>query len=156
MHATLPARDFSLANFFPSSPFTCIFPNLSRFFPVLAVANTGSCVGLRNKIGHPAGCRFLCWVSMQYKLAQKTWLVAPQWGAADAEIKVPPGENIELRLKVLPLKPGVDQYIAMHATFTARGFFLANSYPSSPFTCIFSKTSPDFFPCWLLLTLVPA
>ena len=71
----------------------------------------------------------------------------PQWGAADAEIKVPPGENIELRLKVLPLKPGVDQYIAMHATFTARGFFLANSYPSSPFTCIFSKTSPKIFLC---------
>ena len=28
--------------------------NLSRVFPVLAVANTGSCVGLQNKIGHPA------------------------------------------------------------------------------------------------------
>ena len=33
------------------------FQNLSRFFPVLAVANTGSCVGPQNKIGHPAGCR---------------------------------------------------------------------------------------------------
>ena len=29
-------------------------------------------------------------------------------------------------LKVLPLKPGVGQYIAMHATLTARDFFLAN------------------------------
>ena len=29
-------------------------PNLSRFFPLLAVANTGSCVGLQDKIGHPA------------------------------------------------------------------------------------------------------
>ena len=36
------------------------FQNLFRFFPVLAVANTGSCVGPQNKIGHPAGCRFLC------------------------------------------------------------------------------------------------
>ena len=27
-------------------------------FPVLAVANTGSCVGPQNTIGHPAGCRF--------------------------------------------------------------------------------------------------
>ena len=36
------------------------FQNLSRFFPVLAVANTGSCAGPQNKIGHPAGCRFLC------------------------------------------------------------------------------------------------
>ena len=35
-----------------------IFQNLSRFFPVLAVANAGSCVGPETKIGHPAGCRF--------------------------------------------------------------------------------------------------
>ena len=34
------------------------FQNLSRVFPVLAVANTGSWVGPQNKIGHPAGCRF--------------------------------------------------------------------------------------------------
>ena len=48
-------------------------------------------------------------------------------------------------LNVLPLKPGVGQYIAMHATLTARDLFLAYFYPSGPFTCIFSKTSPDFF-----------
>ena len=36
------------------------FQNLSQFFPVLALANTGSCVSLQNKIGHPAGCRFPC------------------------------------------------------------------------------------------------
>ena len=37
------------------------FPKISpSFFPVLAVANTASCVGPQNKIGHPAGCRFLC------------------------------------------------------------------------------------------------
>ena len=41
---------------------------------------------------------------------------------------------------ILPLKPGVGQYIAMHATLTARDFFLANFYSFSPFTCIFSKT----------------
>ena len=45
-------------------------------------------------------------------------------------------------LKVLPLKPEVGQYVAMHAMLTARDFFLANFYPSGPFTCIFSKTSP--------------
>ena len=49
-------------------------------------------------------------------------------------------------LNVLPLKPGVGQYIAIHATLTAREFFLAYFHPSSPFTCIFSKTSPNFFP----------
>ena len=47
-------------------------------------------------------------------------------------------------LKVLPLEPGVGQYVAMHATLAARDFFLANFYPSGPFTCIFSKTSLSF------------
>ena len=48
-------------------------------------------------------------------------------------------------LNVLPLKPEVGQYIAIHATLTARDFFLAYFYPSSPFTYIFTKTFPDFF-----------
>ena len=48
-------------------------------------------------------------------------------------------------LNVLPLKPGVGQCIAIHAMFTARDFFLAFFCPSSPFTCISSKTSPDLF-----------
>ena len=47
-------------------------------------------------------------------------------------------------LNVLPLKPGVGQYIAMHATLTSRDFFFAYFYPSGPFTCIFSSTSLDF------------
>ena len=55
-------------------------------------------------------------------------------------------------LNILPLKPGVGQYIAIHATLTARDFFLAYFYTSGPFTCIFSKTSPDFSLCWLWLT----
>ena len=33
MHATLTTRDFFLANFYASGPFTCIFPQTSpRFF----------------------------------------------------------------------------------------------------------------------------
>ena len=47
-------------------------------------------------------------------------------------------------LKVLRLKPEVGQYAAIYATLTDRDFFLANFYPSGPFTCIFSKTSPNF------------
>ena len=35
-------------------------------------------------------------------------------------------------LNVLPLKPGVGQYIATHGTLTARDFFLAYFYPSGP------------------------
>ena len=61
IHATLTARGFFFTYFYPSGPFTCIFSlNLSRFFPVLAVANATSCVGPQNEIGHPAGCRFPC------------------------------------------------------------------------------------------------
>ena len=89
---------------------------------------------------------------------------SPQWGAADADIKVPSGENTP---DVLPLKPGVGQYIAIHDTLTARDFFLAYFYHSGPFTCFFSKTSSNFvrscvslqnkigqpagcrFPCWV-------
>ena len=51
MHAALTARDCCLANFYPSGPFTCIFPNLSLVFPVLAALNIGSCVGSQNEIG---------------------------------------------------------------------------------------------------------
>ena len=52
-----------------------------------------------------------------------------------------------LSLNILSFKPGVGQYIAMHATLNASDFFLANFYLSGPFTCIFSKTSPEFFLC---------
>ena len=58
-----------------------------------------------------------------------------QWGAADAEIKVPSGENTELKRS--PFKAGVGQCIAIHATLTARDFFLAYFYLSGPFTCIY-------------------
>ena len=47
-------------------------------------------------------------------------------------------------LNDLPLKPGVGQCIVVHATLTAKDFFLAYFYLSGPFICIFSKTSPDF------------
>ena len=59
-------------------------------------------------------------------------------------------------LNVLHLKPGVGPYIAIHATLTARDLFLTYFYPSGPFTCFFSKTSPNFFLCllWLIPILV--
>ena len=49
-------------------------------------------------------------------------------------------------LNVLPSKPGVGQYIAIYAMPTVKDIFPAYFYPSGPFTCIFSKASPDFFP----------
>ena len=47
-------------------------------------------------------------------------------------------------LNVLPLKPGVGQSVAIHATLSARDFLLTYFYPSDPFTCIFSKPLPIF------------
>ena len=71
--------------------------------------------------------------------------------------QAPPPQSGELRtqkskshlvrtqsLNVLPLKPGVGQYIAIHATLPARDFFLAFFYHSGPFTYIFSKPLPIF------------
>ena len=72
-------------------------------------------------------------------------VASPQWGAADAELK-----SHLLRtqsLNVLPLKPVVGQYIAIHATLTARDFFLANFYPAGPFICIFCPKPLPSFSC---------
>ena len=60
--------------------------------------------------------------------------MSPQWGTADAEIKVPSGEITELKRS--PLKTQ-SRSVAIHATLTARDFFLAYFYPSGPLTCIF-------------------
>ena len=54
-------------------------------------------------------------------------------------------------LNVLPLKLGVGQYIAIHATLTARDFFLVYFYPSGPFTCTDFPNLSRFFLCWLWL-----
>ena len=53
IHATLTARDFFLAHFYLPAHSPAFFQSLSRVFPLLAVANTGSCVCPQNKIGHP-------------------------------------------------------------------------------------------------------
>ena len=78
---------------------------------------------------------------------------APQWELRTQKLKSHLTRTQSLN--VLPFKPGVGLYIAIHATRTPRDFFLACFYPSGPFTCIFSKISPDFILCWLWLTLVP-
>ena len=59
MHASTTARDFVLNYFLPSrsnvhSSVVVVFCKTFRAFPVLAVANTGSCVGPQNKTGHHA------------------------------------------------------------------------------------------------------
>ena len=61
MRATHTAMDLFLANFVLFRSIYLHFPpkkNLSPVFPVLAVANTGSCVGLQDKIEHLALCYY--------------------------------------------------------------------------------------------------
>ena len=83
----------------------------------------------------------------------------PQWGAAEAEIKVPSDENTELKRSsfkvwsrsvyghiyhchLLPEMFSLWPYIPL--PLTARKFFLAKFYPSGPFICIFQKLSLVF------------
>ena len=54
MHATPTARDFSLLISILPVHLPAFFQQLSQVSSVLAVTNTGSCVGPQNKIGHPA------------------------------------------------------------------------------------------------------
>ena len=51
------------------------FQNLSWFLLCWLWLTHGSCVGSRNKIRHPVGCGFLCWVPTEYKYTKRTWLV---------------------------------------------------------------------------------
>ena len=54
-----------------------------------------------------------------------------QWGTADTDIKVPSAENAGLS-KVLSLKPGVGQSIALHALTTVRNsVFLSSAIPGN-------------------------
>ena len=70
-------------------------------------------------------------VPVLFKVWWNLWVFL-QWGAATQKLK-----SHLLRtqsLKVLPFKPDVGQYIAMHGTLTVRDFFFDNFYPSGPFT----------------------
>ena len=60
----------------------------------------------------------------------------PQWGAADAEIKVPSGENTELKRSPFT---AWNRSVYSHACCAyCQGFFPRLFQPSGPFTCIFS------------------
>ena len=60
IHATLTTRDSSLLISTLPVHSPAFLPKPLPIFPVLAVANTDSCVGLQNKIGHPVVRRFPC------------------------------------------------------------------------------------------------
>ena len=71
-------------------------------------------------------------------------------GTADAEIK---DHLLGIQSStVLPLKPGVGQNIAMHASATARDFFLANFCPPVPVIFIFFQNLSRF--CFFYVLVV--
>ena len=75
---------------------------------------------------------------------------APQWGAAH---KLKSHLLKTQTLKVLPLNPGVGQYIAMHATLTARDFFLSCLFLHFRSNHLhFFRNLSRFFLCRLWLT----
>ena len=80
-------------------------------------------------------CSILCQCSY-------TPVCTPRWGAADAEMKVPSGENTELEGS--PFNAW-SRSIYSHTCYAYCQGFLTYFYTSDPFTCISSKTSPDFF-----------
>ena len=74
----------------------------------------------------------------------------PQWGVAGAEIKVPSGENTELKRS--PVKAW-SRSVHSHTRYAYCQGVLPYFYPSSPFACIFFQNlSRFFFLCWLWLT----
>ena len=109
---------------------------MSVAFKTLSLKHVSKAV----KNGPERGC-FACTV---WTVFDDFWAVLdefigadPQWGTVDAKIKVPSVENPELT-DVLPLKPGVGQIIAMHASHTARNSFLV-------LILTFPVHSPSFF-----------
>ena len=78
-------------------------------------------------------------------------LSLPQWGAADAEIKVPSGENTELKRS--PFNAW-NRSVYSHTCYAYRQGFLPCLF--LPFRSIhlhfFSKNLSRFFLCWLWLT----
>ena len=84
------------------------------------------------------------WIQLTPKLMCAIYST-PKWGAADAEIIVPSGENTELKRS--PFKAlSMSQY--SHACFTnCQGFLPWNTFFSlGPFTFIFAKPLPSFQP----------
>ena len=98
--------------------------------------------------------KLLSWIEiMHFDLYRKLLVYALQWGAADAEIKVPSGENTELKHS-----PFIawSRSVHSHTCYAyCQGFLLCLFLPFQSIHLHFFQNSPDFFLCWLWLTLVP-
>ena len=88
------------------------------------------------------------WNARCFKVRQ----LAPQYGATDAEIKVPSGENTELKRS--PFKAW-SRSVYSHTSYAyCKGFLPCLFLPFRSLHLHFFQTSPVFFLCWLWLTPV--
>ena len=79
--------------------------------------------------------------------------MTPRWGAVDAEIKVPYGENTDLKRS--PFK-ALGRSVYSHICYAyCQGFLPCLFLPVRSIHLHFSKASSDFFLCWLWLARVP-
>ena len=75
---------------------------------------------------------------------------SPQWGAVDAEIKVPSGESTELKRS--PFKAW-SKYVYSHTCYAyCQGFLPCSFLPFSSNHLYFSRNLSRFLLCWLQLT----
>ena len=107
-------------------------------------------LGFRSHFVNLETLRFTLYIDRALKFVH---LFLSQWDTSDAEVKFLFVQNQSSN--VLPFKPGLGQCINMYATPAARNVFVAHFYLPGPFPFIFSKTSPNFFLCWLWSTKVP-
>ena len=95
--------------------------------------------------------RWLTRMSFSKQIEQIPSLV-PQWGAVDAEIKVPSGQNTEL--KGSPFKAWSRSVYSLLAALASRDFLLISTLPVHSLH-FFQNLSQFFCLCWLWLTPVP-
>ena len=87
----------------------------------------------------------------------RVWVPStPQWGAVDAEIKVPSGENTELKRSPFKLKAW-SRTVYSHTCYAyCQGFLPRKCLPFRSIHLHFSpKPLSVFFLCWLCLAPIP-
>ena len=77
----------------------------------------------------------MSWLAESLKLTQREFRSSPSSGVLWMQ-KMKSHLLRTQSLNVFHWKPGVSQYIRIHAALIARDFFLANFYPFGPFICV--------------------
>ena len=122
----------------PYPEYTAPYPEYTVPYPLCTMLNP------EYKILHPVYTILHPMNIISYLCTQSYTLGTPQWRAAD----------VEVQLKCSPFT-ALNRSVYSHTCYVYCQEFVPYFYPSGPFTCIFSKTSPNFFLRWLWLTPVP-